>query len=134
MAYVAVLDIETGRNVRTGVSHVFVGNDGAYLSGLNTQVTDDIYSTGWHKASSDVLGRYISIRREGPPHDQSLPGNNALDYTISKLEVFQCPNLLDVDGVYASITLDTVPVSSTEPDFVAKNLLEYLSTRMNNSR
>ena len=48
--------------------------------------------------------------------------------------MYQCPNLIDEAGVTVTITSDTKPVSSTDTDLVAQNLLENLSTRMGNTR
>ena len=52
---------------RMGLMHVYHGDDSSYLYGTNTQATGDMYATGWHKATSNTVGRYISIRREGRP-------------------------------------------------------------------
>ena len=70
---------------RLGIAHVYLGNDSAYLSTVNTQVTADILSSGWHKSTSDIQGRYISIRREGLP----VADVGYIDgYNISKFEAF----------------------------------------------
>lgn len=74
MAYVAAFDFDNigwSAHRRFGVSHIYVGDSSGYLA--NTQkVTGDIYATGWHKTTSDVEGRYISIRREDWPYDTGI--------------------------------------------------------------
>ena len=132
VAYVAAWDwdaIGYDAHKRLGVVHVYVGDNSGYLANTH-KATEDIYATGWHKATSDVPGRYISLRREGLPYDENISFRGYFD--VAKFEVYQCPNLLDVAGVSASITSDTVPMYSN--DWTAQNLLDNQSTRVNNAR
>lgn len=114
-----------------GTSYIYIGDSGDYL-GNSQKATDVIVSTGWHKATSEVKGRYISLRRDGLPADTSLVPKFVNNFTVSKIKVFQCPNLLDEDTVSASITADTSPASGST--FVAQNLLDNLQNRVNNMR
>lgn len=98
---------------RLGESHIFIGNDDSYLSTLNTQATDTILATGFHPATSDVQGQYVSIRRNGFPA-LSTADHHSENYAVTKLRLFQSQNLLQVAGIVASITSDTVPVSSLD--------------------
>ena len=100
-----------------------MGNDNSYQSSSNTLVKDYIYSTGFHELDSNVKGRYIVVRRTGwPTYKADAP------FSLGKLNVFQCQNLLQVDGVTASITSDTSPAPPSS-EFVATNLIENLSIR-----
>ena len=103
---------------RMGNSYIYVGDDATTFStSLTLATTEPINEGGFINFDKPVKGRYVVLRRIGPP----AIGN--WDYSVSEIRIYAVTNLLHYG---ASILKAPDPLS---PAKSADNLITNLRTR-----